>query len=91
MGSVDHIEIADGVLVVFQHVLPAAASPGLLFHVKFQHPQVTFSIAVFKLFAIPQRALKQRVQLAAVRRCRHALKTLGTRHLEVLFAIRCTR
>ncbi|MNN35938.1 hypothetical protein D3C81_1498060 [compost metagenome] len=67
MSGVDHIKIADGVLVVLQHVLPTAPGPGLLFHVKFQHPQVAFAIDVLEFFTVPQRTFQQRVQFAAVR------------------------
>ncbi|MNG84760.1 hypothetical protein D3C78_1671850 [compost metagenome] len=67
MIGVDHIEITDGVLIIFQHVLPATACPCLLFDVKLQHPQVAFARHVLKLFAVPQRPFQQGIQLAAIR------------------------
>ena len=91
VGGVDHVEVADGVLVVFQRVLPAAAGPGLPFDVKLQHPQVAFAADVLELLTVPQRPSSSGYSLLPSGRGGYAFKALGARHLEVLLAVRRAR
>ena len=82
--AVDHVEVANRVVVGFQHVLPVAARPLLGLHIEFEHAQVLLATHVFVGLGrlVPQRAFEQGVELAAVLAGGHAFKALGALHVK---------
>ena len=70
LGRADHVEVADGVVVGFQHVLPVPAGPLFGRHIELQHAQVLLAVQLLGGFCrfVPQGAFEQGIQLAAVGR-----------------------
>src|SRR5262249_42979122 len=72
---VDHVEIADVVAIALELVFPGSPGESTLSGVEFEDPQVLSATPLLpgSRLLVPQRPFEERIEVAAVRRSRHAL------------------
>src|SRR3954471_15344949 len=82
---VDHVEVADGIAVLLEHILPVAAGEFFRGDVEFEDARGFLAVDLLPvlLLGIPERPLEQAVEKLAVFRGSEALITLGASEVDV--------